>query len=291
MYFWSIERCVRGNSISLNLRADFMETDTAQFRKWHRWFNPGQFIGNAYMTASMKVSLAGWQPRQPFDRRLKDVIRLVAPRFTMVPLKGLRTLADHVRRIHDHAIPGCVVECGTWRGGGLALMERMSDQLGDDRKFWGFDSFEGLPQPGEHDPQAAHDAYVPNWCAATELDVRDAFDAAGGNRERLTTVKGWLDETLPGSLTGPIALLNIDVDWYSSVMTTLVELYDRVTPGGVINFDDYGYWSGCDSAVHDFMKHKGLDDLLLQRTEPKGAWLQKPVESDAESSVSRTSEK
>ena len=50
------------------------------------------------------------------------------------------------------------MECGTCRGGGLALMERVFDDLSDNRQFWGFDSFKGVPRAGEYDPQTAHSA-------------------------------------------------------------------------------------------------------------------------------------
>lgn len=41
-----------------------------------------------------------------------------------------------------------------------------------------------------------------------------------------------------------IAVLHIDGDWYESVKTYLDLLNDRMAHGGIIQFDNYGYWQG-----------------------------------------------
>ena len=43
-------------------------------------------------------------------------------------------------------IPGCVVECGVWRGG---MSAGMAEVLGVERNYFLFDSFEGLPPARE----------------------------------------------------------------------------------------------------------------------------------------------
>src|ERR1700736_3521338 len=49
-------------------------------------------------------------------------------------------------------IPGCVIECGVWRGG---MSAGLADVLGPDREYFLFDSFEGLPPAEEIDGPAA----------------------------------------------------------------------------------------------------------------------------------------
>jgi hypothetical protein len=39
-------------------------------------------------------------------------------------------------------VKGCIVECGVWRGG---VSAGMADVMGNDRSYFLFDSFEGLP--------------------------------------------------------------------------------------------------------------------------------------------------
>ena len=44
------------------------------------------------------------------------------------------------------AVPGCVVECGVWRGG---MVAGIAEVLGASRDYFLFDSFEGLPPARE----------------------------------------------------------------------------------------------------------------------------------------------
>ena len=46
-------------------------------------------------------------------------------------------------KAYEH-VPGCVVECGTWKGG---MIGGIATVLGPEREYHLFDSFEGLPPP------------------------------------------------------------------------------------------------------------------------------------------------
>jgi len=243
---------------------------------WTRLWSPGAPVGDALLAARMRASLAIWRPAADEDRRAKIAIATLAPRFTMMGLARLRALVAHGRTIHRDHIAGCIVECGTWRGGSLALVDWTMRDQHDPRKLWAFDSFEGLPPPGERDPHAAHRSFHEGWCAARPDEVRRAVLATGGDPARLSIVQGWLSDTLPRADTGPIALLTIDVDWYDSVRCVLHNLYDRVAEGGVIHFDDYGCWHGCDTAVHEFLHDRGASSDGLRRVGRHGAWMRKP---------------
>lgn len=227
------------------------------------------------MAARIHLQMAGWRPSPPADRRLKEAIGHIAPTYTMVDLTRLRQLARLATRVHEAGIQGSIVECGTWRGGGLALIDWVLRQHGENRTLWGLDSFQGLPRPDDRDGSHVQSSYFDGWCSASQDDVKRAIETLGGDVSRVRLVPGWLAETLPRAQTGTIALLNIDVDWYSSVKTTLDLLFDRVAPGGIVNVDDYGRWPGCDEAVHDFMREQGLPAHSLHRTGRVGAWLQK----------------
>jgi len=59
-------------------------------------------------------------------------------------------------------------------------------------------------------------------------------------------------------------VLHLDGDWYESVRVCLEYLYDRVTPGGVIQIDDYGHWEGARRAVDEFISNRGIRAPLRQ---------------------------
>ncbi len=163
-------------------------------------------------------------------------------------------VAERAKSLH-----GCVVECGVWRGGMIAGLARL---LGRDRRYYLFDSFEGLPPAraidGEkaiqwqNNPQGRD--YNDN-CAAPIDYARKAMELSGASSYQL--VQGWFDKTLPTFDPGePIAVLRLDGDWYESTLTCLNLLFDRMAPGGLVLIDDYYVWDGCSRAIHDFLSQR-----------------------------------
>jgi O-methyltransferase len=187
--------------------------------------------------------------------------------FTQVPVESLADLAHLVREVLAHDIPGDFVECGVWRGGASFLMADLLRQAGvRDRKVWLFDSFEGLPAPEEVDGPAAM-AYAKNTDSHLYLDnCRVSLEEVQRSATELGLasytefIKGWFDQTLPANRgrIGPIAILRIDCDWYSSVRCCLENLYDQVVEGGFVVFDDYYIFDGCAIAVHEFLGKRRL---------------------------------
>ena len=183
--------------------------------------------------------------------------------FTMISepsfLDNLR-LAEMVRHV-----PGCIVECGVWRGGMSAGLCRL---LGDGRCYYLFDSFQGLPPAQDIDGAAAirwqQDkrslTYYDN-CSATPEFASAAMQQAGARSFQL--VKGWFKETLPTfSFSEPVALLRLDGDWYDSTMICLESLFDRVSEHGIIILDDYHAWDGCSRALHDFLSRRSATERI-----------------------------
>ena len=173
--------------------------------------------------------------------------------FTMIPET---VYIDNLRLANRAAsIDGCVVECGTWRGG---MSAGMADVLGAGRRYYLFDSFEGLPPATEMDGGAAlayqlnvDGLHYHNNCAASEEDARRAMSLSAASEYHL--IKGWFSETLPkADLPEPIAILRMDADWYESYICILENFVSRVAPGGMIIVDDYHTWEGCTKAVNEF---------------------------------------
>lgn len=156
-------------------------------------------------------------------------------------------------------IEGAIVECGTWRGGMIA---GIGDILDSNRVYYLFDSFEGLPEPKEIDGNSAVEytlntdsEFYFNNCTASEESAKEAMSTS--RAENYYIVKGWFNESLTKfDVSKKIAILRLDADWYDSTMDCLDTLYDSVTPGGVIIFDDYYTWDGCSKAVHDFLSKR-----------------------------------
>jgi hypothetical protein len=153
------------------------------------------------------------------------------------------------------SIDGVVVECGTWRGGMIA---GIADVLGSGRRYYLFDSYEGLPPAKEIDGTGAlawqANRSAPTYynnCAASEEEAREAMSKSAAVDYRI--IKGWFSSTLSKmDSKEDIALLRMDADWYDSTKCILDHFGERVVPGGIIIVDDYYTWEGCAVAVNEY---------------------------------------
>lgn len=183
----------------------------------------------------------------------------------MTSTQRLVGLIEAVRYLREAEIEGDVVECGVWRGGSSMAAAEALLAVGDTtRHLHLFDTFEGMPPPGDHDVaftgSSAADLMAAEtraegrgiWCFATRADVEANMARTGYPAEKIHLVEGRVEETLPGHAPERIALLRLDTDWYESTRHELEHLYPRLTPGGVLILDDYGHWAGAKKAVDDY---------------------------------------
>jgi O-methyltransferase len=206
------------------------------------------------------------------DEAARRTIRAVRPR-TMTAHDKLFALIVATRYVVDHAIPGAIVECGVWRGGSQqAVAYTLLEQETTDRDLHLFDTFEGMPEPTEHDRRhdgrpaadllAQSERTAKIWAIAGLDDVRAGMAETGYPAERVHFHRGRVEETIPAAAPETIAILRLDTDWYASTLHALEHLYERVPTGGVLVFDDYGYWRGAREAVDQFLERTGTPLML-----------------------------
>ena len=218
----------------------------------------------------MRSAAVGWNlispsPFSTLYRRVRE--------HTMCSVARLRGLHEGVKWIAANHLDGDVVECGCARGGSAALIALSLRQLGEHRTLWLFDTFEGLPAPTADDPDYEIAELFTGSCLGQLDEVRELFRDQGV-AEGVRFVKGLFQDTIPESPIQRIALLHIDGDWYDSVKVCLDELYDKVVPGGIIQFDDYGYWKGARKAVDEFFAKRDIE-VRLKRLDYSGRTMRK----------------
>jgi hypothetical protein len=151
-------------------------------------------------------------------------------------------------------IDGSIVEFGVFRGFMLGKLLDKVESLGARRRFYGFDSFEGLSRPStDHDYEG--------W---QEGQFKTTFEIAAANlrlseRPHLSLIKGWLNDSLKGpeaQAIRPVAYARIDVDIYEPARDCLIFLSDRLADGAILVFDDWPYTSqkGESKAFIDWVK-------------------------------------
>lgn len=150
-------------------------------------------------------------------------------------------------------LEGVIIEAGCYKGSSSAKFSLAAHLV--KRKFFIFDSFQGLPQNSEpHDKTIfGGGAKFPEGRYCGTLEEVKANVKRFGHIESCTFVEGWHEDTLP-KFKEKVAAVYIDVDLASSTRTCLKHLYPLLQPGGVCFsqdghlplvievFDDDNFW-------------------------------------------------
>jgi hypothetical protein len=119
----------------------------------------------------------------------------------------------------------------------------------------GFDSFEGIPE-GWFNEEAAG-AY------STAGDIPPVPD-------NVHLHAGWFSDTLPPFVAehpGPVRLVNIDCDIYSSTQCIFEHLGSQMGAGTILIFDEYGFYPGWQEHEHkafmEFLESSGHGHEIL----------------------------
>ena len=207
-----------------------------------------------------------WKKTIPeIDEENKNLIESIGE-YSMTPLIRRWALIKSLHYINKKRLIGDIVECGIWRGGNLFLAKMIQDKYSKEhkRKLYGFDTFEGMPEPSIHDGidinEIYHDYKNRNkpWAKATVEDVKNASKKIFSDIEDFNFIKGMVEDTMKDkkNLPNKISLLRLDTDLYESTKVELNILYPLSVENGVLIIDDYGDFPGCRKAVDEYFLDK-----------------------------------
>jgi len=183
--------------------------------------------------------------RRELQRRaLSETADYVSSHMAMVPSFADRfALLDAALDLVT--IQGLCCEFGVFEGESINYLARRAPAL----KFFGFDSFEGLPEDWRPEIRKGH------------FKSPRAFRTL----PNVTLITGWFAATVPAFLDshpGPVAFLHIDCDLYSSTRTVFELLAPRIVTGTVIVFDEFfnypGWKEGERKAFDEFTHDRSL---------------------------------
>ena len=170
-----------------------------------------------------------------------------------------------IKNLHDGLkVAGDICEFGVAQGATSKLLASEIMPLAD-RKFWLFDSFEGLPAPTKED-RLIHDIFklgtmdkYQGTMASPETEVLRKLASINFPRHRIRVKKGWVKDTIKsGELPEKIAFAYVDFDFYDPIKDALEFLDARMPAGARIVVDDYGFFSeGAQLAVDQFVAAAG----------------------------------
>jgi O-methyltransferase len=196
-------------------------------------------------------------------------------------------------------IPGDFVECGVWLGASPYVIAKALLRLGaTDRRIYMYDTYEGFPYGEPIDVPYSPDGNYAQLLEATKEFRRvgggDRFsgstemkapiettranvEASGYPKDKLIFVKGLVEDTIPGAVpaTAPeqISILRLDTDHYRSTRHELDHFYPRLSRGGLLIIDDYGYYLGSKQATDEYFAEKKIPACLFRIDEHVRAFI------------------
>ena len=185
-------------------------------------------VSGAHEMAYPVSTYAPWRVDDEF-RRVHTAIR----RNTLVDVWRCHELWSLVAELRN--VPGALLEVGVWRGGTGALIAARAAEVGLTDTVFLCDTWHGVVKT-----------------SAIDIYYRDGKhdDASREVVEQLTQKLGLrnvelLQGTFPDETAAPIAdrtfrMCHCDVDVYDSAKDVFEWVWPRLSPGGVVVFDDYG---------------------------------------------------
>jgi hypothetical protein len=169
--------------------------------------------------------------------------RIIDRRFTLIQLSRA------VQKVR-----GSTAECGVLGGVGSAMIcKTLEGSYHDTERHWGFDSFEGLPEPEKIDLSSHSWQKKGSLAISPQVALKNLSDF-----DFCTLVKGWIPQCFQPAQAERFRLVHVDLDLYQPTLDSLRFFYPRTNPGGVFVCDDYGHLTcpGVRQAMDEFFHDK-----------------------------------
>ncbi|MGM0368761.1 MAG: TylF/MycF/NovP-related O-methyltransferase [Actinomycetota bacterium] len=147
------------------------------------------------------------------------------------------------KNLHDGGPIGDYYEFGLYKGYTFFSAYRAAKRLGlTETRFYGFDSFQGLPQVEDLDKTGGR--FFEGQFACTRQQVEKNLRKHGVDFNRIRLIEGFYEDTLVEHLkddlpAGRAGVVLFDCDLYSSTRTALNWLEGLIADKTVVVFDDW----------------------------------------------------
>jgi len=193
-----------------------------------------------------KATYAPWRS----DRTFMDIYNKISKN-TLIDIYRLYEL--YVLAGSLQAKEGDFLEVGVWKGGSAVVLGSQSERVAN-CKLWLADTFSGVPTS-----TSSYDTlYRGGEHSDTSVDeVKNILSDCG--IERFEILKGRFPQEVSSALENQkFRFVHIDVDTYESAAQVFKWVWPRMAIGGVVIFDDYGFW-GCEgvAAIVNELREQG----------------------------------
>ena len=159
---------------------------------------------------------------------------------------------------HCLKVPGDFVECGVYRGFSFSVLTDYLDFENVKKDLYLYDTYEGIPEAYNSENRS-------NAVYQKDNDILGHVTRTFAKYKNVKIVKGIVPDSFEQTCPEKISFLHIDMNSSKSEIAALEKLFDRVSVGGIILFDDFG-WLGYDkqtTAEIEFMAQRNHNLLEL----------------------------
>ncbi len=213
----------------------------------------GAELAHGYEKISPLANYAPWLEDDEFQKTLKAISG-----HTLVDAYrcyGLWKLVEQTAML-----PGDMLEVGVWRGGSGALIARKAtlSSAGTACTVYLADTFEGVAKAGPRDGYYRGGEHA-NTSPEVVMSLLASLDV-----QNAVLLEGIFPEDTGARIAGnQFCFCHIDVDVYQSASDVLEWVWPRLGVGGVVVYDDYGFY-GCEGVTaHVNEKFPASDRIVV----------------------------
>jgi O-methyltransferase len=166
-------------------------------------------------------------------------------------------------------VEGDIAEIGCADGSTTVFLNRYMDAQDIHKCYYALDTFSGF-MPEDIEYEVSNRGKTGDLFDGFRINKKKWFDATmrHNNISRVRSIKTDVNKYDLTSL-GPLSFVLLDVDLYRPMKKALPELYQVLSPGGIIVVDDCDpssiQWDGSDQAYKEFSKQKDKSIHIVHR--------------------------
>lgn len=169
--------------------------------------------------------------------------------------KEIEVILRELKRVFDRNVVGAIVEFGCYLGDTSIHIARINE-AGAQKKFYVYDSFEGLPEKSNQDNSSLGESFQAGELYASKKQFIKNLQKASVPMPIIK--KAWFSEVQPNEVPEEICYAFLDGDYYQSIIDSFKLIEKRLASGATIIVDDYGNDAlpGAKKAVDEWLKNK-----------------------------------
>jgi len=213
-------------------------------------FKYKKFIQNLFEKMGYKITKIGtssypeYEPVQPeasyspwnLDKEFLSTYKMIKNN-TMVDIYRCYELWAILEQ--SKHLDGSIIEIGTWQGGTGALIATKAELCGISDTVYLCDTFSGVVNAGINDSE-----YRGGEHSDTSIDLVENFISKKMKLKNTKILKGIFPQETSHLIDKEekFRFCHVDVDVYQSSKDVIDWIWDKIVIGGIIVFDDYGFY-------------------------------------------------